>query len=447
MPLKKKKLMISAASFASLALALVLTLTAGLLYTPAYAVSMDGEQLGVVSDTETAQRAVESAQAEVENAIGVSSTIVDDVSIGWTMAGKNDLVSEEELTERLLEQVEEIREGYVLSVGGQKVGFASDRETLDSILDKISTLYQNESTKETRFEPEVSIEYAHASVEISDDPEQIYAVLTANSVEAASYTVAPGDTFSEIAADLDMRQSELSELNPSVDPDVLMIGDVLNIRRAVPFLSVVTVDEVTYTEPISAPVEYVEDASLYEGDSKVLSEGVEGENRIRAEVTYQNGTEIARTILEAEVQKEPEKKVVATGTKKRPATASKGTYIWPVNGTVTSAPGNRTLFGSKDYHSGLDIAVPYGTKVKAADGGTVSFAGWKGDYGNLVIITHDDGTQTYYAHNSTLLVSEGDSVSQGQAIAEAGSTGRSTGSHCHFEVRVNGEVQNPYNYL
>ena len=86
-------------------------------------------------------------------------------------------------------------------------------------------------------------------------------------------------------------------------------------------------------------------------------------------------------------------------------------------------------------------------KVKAADGGTVSFAGWKGDYGNLVIITHDDGTQTYYAHNSNLLVSEGDSVYQGQAIAEAGSTGRSTGSHCHFEVRVNGEVQNPYDYL
>ena len=132
MPFKKKKLMISAASIASFAL--IMTLTFGLLYTPAYAVSMDGEQLGVVSDTETAQRAVESAQAEVENAIGVSAVITDDISIGWTMASKNDLVSEEELTERLLEQVEEIREGYVLSVGGQAVGFSPDRETLDSMV-------------------------------------------------------------------------------------------------------------------------------------------------------------------------------------------------------------------------------------------------------------------------------------------------------------------------
>ena len=253
MPFKKKKLMISAASIASFAL--IMTLTFGLLYTPAYAVSMDGEQLGVVSDTETAQRAVESAQAEVENAIGVSAVITDDISIGWTMASKNDLVSEEELTERLLEQVEEIREGYVLSVGGQAVGFSPDRETLDSMLDELSAPYQNESTKEVRFEPEVSIEYGHASTEIPDDPEQIYAALTANSVEAASYTVAAGDTFSEIAAGLDMRQRELSELNPSVVPDVVMLGDVLNVRRAVPFLAVVTVDEVTYTEPIPAPVE------------------------------------------------------------------------------------------------------------------------------------------------------------------------------------------------
>lgn len=162
MPFKKKKLMISAASIASFAL--IMTLTFGLLYTPAYAVSMDGEQLGVVSDTETAQRAVESAQAEVENAIGVSAVITDDISIGWTMASKNDLVSEEELTERLLEQVEESREGYVLSVGGQAVGFSPDRETLDSMLDELSAPYQNESTKEVRFEPEVSIEYRHPCV-------------------------------------------------------------------------------------------------------------------------------------------------------------------------------------------------------------------------------------------------------------------------------------------
>ena len=91
--------------------------------------------------------------------------------------------------------------------------------------------------------------------------------------------------------------------------------------------------------------------------------------------------------------------------------------------------------------------MSYGQSIKAADGGTVTFAGWKGTYGKLVIIKHDNGTLTYYAHNSSLLVNAGDKVYQGQTIAKGGSTGRSTGNHCHFEVRVNGTAVNPLNYL
>ena len=109
--------------------------------------------------------------------------------------------------------------------------------------------------------------------------------------------------------------------------------------------------------------------------------------------------------------------------------------------------GGRYIFGRYSYHSGIDIAASYGASIRAADGGKVTFAGYKGSYGNLVVITHDNGTQTYYGHNSSLLVSAGQKVSKGQAIARAGSTGRSTGTHCHFEVRVRGSAVNPLNYL
>ena len=91
--------------------------------------------------------------------------------------------------------------------------------------------------------------------------------------------------------------------------------------------------------------------------------------------------------------------------------------------------------------------MPYGTAIKAADGGTVTFAGRQGGYGNLVIITHDNGSQTYYAHNSSLVVSVGDKVYKGQTVAKAGSTGNSTGNHCHFEIRIGGKTVNPLNYL
>ncbi|WP_368273997.1 M23 family metallopeptidase, partial [Intestinimonas butyriciproducens] len=147
------------------------------------------------------------------------------------------------------------------------------------------------------------------------------------------------------------------------------------------------------------------------------------------------------------VLREATEKVIAVGTKERPTWYPTGNYIWPVYGRITSRFGYRSIFGSYSYHSGLDIAVPYGTSVKASDGGTVTFAGYKGSYGYLVIINHGNGEQTYYGHNSSLLVSAGDKVYQGQTIAKAGSTGRSTGSHCHFEIRINGTAVNPAAYL
>lgn len=126
-----------------------------------------------------------------------------------------------------------------------------------------------------------------------------------------------------------------------------------------------------------------------------------------------------------------------------------GAMIWPVNGVVTSPYGYRThpIFGTTIYHSGIDIGVDYGTPVHAADGGVVVEAGWISGYGYAVIIDHGNGLSTLYGHNQELAVSEGQSVSQGQVIAYAGSTGNSTGPHVHFEVRANGDPVAPSAYL
>ena len=241
--------------------------------------------------------------------------------------------------------------------------------------------------------------------------------------------------------------SDLKALNPGIDINRLMIGDVLNVKEQIPLLSVTTVDDVTYTEPIACPVEEVKDSSMYVGDSKILTQGTEGEAQVHAQVTYVNGSETQREILSSTTLREPTTTVKAVGTKEKPKTASTGSYSWPIRGRITSYFGGRNIFGSYSYHSGIDISASYGAAIKAADGGTVTFAGYKGSYGYLVIITHDNGTQTYYGHNSSLLVSAGQKVYKGQQIAKAGSTGRSTGTHCHFEVRVNGTSVNPLSYL
>jgi murein DD-endopeptidase MepM/ murein hydrolase activator NlpD len=124
-----------------------------------------------------------------------------------------------------------------------------------------------------------------------------------------------------------------------------------------------------------------------------------------------------------------------------------GTFIWPLKGRITSRFGEVRRWGLQHRHTGLDIAAPHGTPIKAADSGEVIFSGWWGGYGKAIVIDHGRGLATVYAHMSRLYASEGTKVAQGQTIGLEGSTGYSTGPHLHFEVRRNGVPQNPIKYL
>ena len=119
------------------------------------------------------------------------------------------------------------------------------------------------------------------------------------------------------------------------------------------------------------------------------------------------------------------------------------TFVRPTKGIVTSRFGAR--WGS--VHTGTDIGVATGTPIYAAASGTVIFSGWKGTLGKFIVVNHGNGIQTYYAHCSALLVSKGDTVTAGQLIAKVGNTGRSTGPHLHFEIRLNGSALNPQKYI
>ena len=118
-------------------------------------------------------------------------------------------------------------------------------------------------------------------------------------------------------------------------------------------------------------------------------------------------------------------------------------FDWPVRGRLTSGYGPR--WGR--YHYGIDLAVPTGTPVRAAAAGVVTFSGWEGGYGYLVVIDHGQRVETRYAHNSQLLVRPGQRVRRGEIIARSGNTGNSTGPHVHFEIRYRGQAVNPLRYL
>ncbi|NLZ51768.1 MAG: peptidoglycan DD-metalloendopeptidase family protein [Thermoanaerobacteraceae bacterium] len=123
--------------------------------------------------------------------------------------------------------------------------------------------------------------------------------------------------------------------------------------------------------------------------------------------------------------------------------------IYPVSGKITSNFGYRkSPFGRRqEFHDGLDIAAPYGTEIVAAADGVVTFTGYKSGYGRTVTISHGYGYETSYCHNSSILVKTGQQVKKGQAIAKVGSSGRSTGPHLHYMVKLNGQLKNPADFL
>ena len=120
--------------------------------------------------------------------------------------------------------------------------------------------------------------------------------------------------------------------------------------------------------------------------------------------------------------------------------------IKPISGIITSRFGAKSSIRVSN-HTGLDIGASIGTPIKAAAAGTVTFSGYKGSYGYMVVISHSDEVETYYGHCSKLYVTAGQKVNQGDVIAAVGNTGNSTGPHLHLEIRVNGVAYNPQNYL
>ncbi|TFB76143.1 M23 family metallopeptidase [Cryobacterium glaciale] len=180
------------------------------------------------------------------------------------------------------------------------------------------------------------------------------------------------------------------------------------------------------------------------------------EDRAATEADYAAGEEIRRAAeaAAAKARAAQAAAAAASAAASRPAGGSRAPnaqgWTLPVSGWISSAYGarpNKPVAGVGAFHYGTDIAAGCGQNVSAASAGTVSYAGWLGSYGNWVLIDHGDGTQTGYAHNSSLLVSTGQQVSTGATIALVGTTGASSGCHVHFETRVNGARVNPQSFM
>ena len=370
------------------------------------------------------------------------------VSYATRLTSRSAVSDAEELEAALNDSLQMVKHGYALYVDGEFVGATQIQGAYEELLEQLSAPYRNENTVEISFVENVAIREGNYPVESFTNLADTALLLNSTKVGEINYTVQAGDCWSMIAQDHGLSSKALETLNPGYDVDSLKIGDVLLISRSVPYLTVVATQKESYSAEVPYEIEYVDDATMWEGDTKVISKGIPGSANVEALVTYQGAEEIERTITSEDIITEPVIELQARGTKERPSWAPTGTFRRPTNGTLTSKFGYRYIFGSTSFHGGIDIANRTGTNIVAADGGIVTYSGWNsGGYGYLIIIDHQNGYQTYYAHCSKLLVGVGAKVHKGQHIAEMGNSGRSTGPHLHFEVRYNGERKNPLNYI
>ena len=260
------------------------------------------------------------------------------------------------------------------------------------------------------------------------------------------YEVVAGDTLSEIAIKTNIPMDKLIEMNASLEDErsMIRVGDELIITVPEPKLAVVRQEEMYYEEDYEEEVIYIDNDDWYTTERRTLQEPSAGHRKVIAIVNFENDKEISTDIIKEEITYQAVPKIVERGTKIPP------TYIRPISGgRLSSGFGRRSrpTKGASTYHKGVDWATPTGTAVWASCGGTVVKAGWGSGYGYVVYINHPDGRQTRYGHLSKVLVSVGQTVTQGQKIALSGNTGVSTGPHLHFEILINGSQVNPLNYL
>lgn len=359
------------------------------------------------------------------------------VSLRATVAYGPSLKDEEEvIRDRLLEEADEqIVQSYGLYVDGNLVMTNHSPDTLNGMLDSLKDAYlegtgKNAADGEQRtvaFIQDVSVLPTYVSATAQEAPPEDEFIQKIVSPIAAS------------TSDKNITNELLSNFDETKIYQAL--GENPNAKSMGMPISVKVVQNEEYKTYQSYSTERIPDSSLTKGATKVVQKGSKGVTKVVDEVYIIDGKEVSRATISKTVVSEPVKQIVHYGTKVSVVT---GKFKRPVvGGSITSYYGYRR----SGFHTGIDIARPTGTKIYAADGGTVTFAGRSGGYGLLIKIDHGNGYSTYYAHCSALSVKKGQQVNKGDVIGKVGSTGNSTGSHLHFEVRLHGNTKNPLNYV
>ncbi|WP_339834276.1 peptidoglycan DD-metalloendopeptidase family protein [Paenibacillus sp. FSL R7-0272] len=433
---------------------------------PYYKVIVKGTEVGTIANEAQLQQLFAKKTEEYREKYPDAEMVLntDGITTETVRAYKPEVNSEQTL-DKLGNMLTAYAKGVELKVNGEVVGIVKDQETADKILQQVQSKYipasavrsslktksvsANSSKKDNG--PSTTLKSVDIKEEVTTDtvkadPNKIWdeseavKALTVGKDAPVTYVVREGDTISSIAAKYEITQSEIRKHNPGIKETSLQIGQELTLTVPKPAITVKSVEQVVEQIEVKPQVEVRKSAELKAGTTKVVRPGQSGLKNMQYRITKENGEVVREEWLGQEVLKTAVTEVVLSGTKV--VGEGTGQFAWPVsNATMSSSFGQR--WGRQ--HKGVDLVG--NRDVKSADEGVVTFAGQKSGYGNVIIINHRNGYETLYGHLDSISVDVGQVVEKGDSIGVMGNTGRSTGTHLHFEILKNGTAENPMTYL
>ncbi|MDK2821172.1 MAG: hypothetical protein PWP31_1137 [Clostridia bacterium] len=444
---KRKKIVIT--SF--IAVFILITGCYKLFATNAWAVSIDGERIVISDSRDKIEQAIENILDKHNAQKFQNLCVAGQLDYQRVRASETQIVAQEQQLEKILEsKIKIVASATAIKINNKPKVFVKDNKTAEAVIEKLKQAYtpadKNIELKEVKIQERISFENCQVEPQKVVKQEEALSILKGVEYSKGSdYIVKPGDSLWSIAREHDLLVDDIRLANPNLDGDFLDIGQKIVLMDPTPLLHVV----VSYKEEVKEDIPYeikVEKSDNYfRGFEKVIQAGSEGEQLVTYQVVAQNGIELKREVLQEKVIKEPVTKIIQRGTRITVASyrGGSGRLAWPLRGYITSYYGYR----GSEFHTGLDIAGSIGEPIYAAESGTVTYVGYNGGYGRLICIDHGGGLVTRYAHLSGYNVKRGQEVNKGQVIGYVGISGRTTGPHLHFEVRVNGVHRNPSNYL
>ena len=420
-------------------------------------VQVDDKTVGYVANEEVFNSALEAVQQRINYSGTEQARFTVEPTYSVTVA--HDVMDENDVADAILKtSSDQISEGTALYLDGELTAVCADGTGLQRYISSLLEPYENPDDPNTTvgFNKDVTLENGIYFNESFQEEAEVEQLLSGVQQAEKSYTVQNGDTIWSIAQKNGLTVKELCEMNTGFTANgengltqnsKILPGDALTVVREEETLEVRITKVESWEEEIAYTTETTKSNELNSGTKRVTQKGENGIRTVTAQRVYDaNGNQLSQQILSTVVTKEPVTEKVTVGTKKVSSGASyitgRGQFIWPV-------PGYR--YCSRWYggsHKGVDICAAAGTPIYASAGGTVTKAGYNragagNGYGNSIIINHGNGYTTVYAHCLSLVVHAGQSVKQGQLIGYVGSTGRSSGNHCHFEIRRNGAYVSP----